>query len=175
MANVQGGARLEAQLRRMAEALGAGGVLRVGFLENATYPSTPTKKLRIAYDARKAKGQSGAIAGAPGGTTVATIAAIQNFGAPRAGIPPRPFFTNMVADKQGEWPSAIAGLLVANRYNVGKALDIAGFAIAGQLRTSIINTNSPPLAASTIARKGFSKPLIDTSHMINSVDHEVRT
>jgi outer membrane receptor for monomeric catechols len=29
------------------------------------------------------------------------------------------------------------------------------------------------LAASTVARKGFSKPLIDTSHMINSIDHAV--
>jgi hypothetical protein len=47
-------------------------------------------------------------------------------------------------------------------------------AIAGQLRESIIKTNAPPLSPRTIARKGFAKPLIDTSHMINSVDYEVR-
>jgi hypothetical protein len=103
------------------------------------------------------------------------IAAIQEFGAPKAGIPPRPFFRNMIADKQGEWPSAIAGLLKDNDYDAARALDIAGFAIAGQLKQSIIDTNAPPLSPVTIAKKGFSKPLIDTAHMINSIDHEVES
>jgi hypothetical protein len=41
------------------------------------------------------------------------------------------------------------------------------------LQQSIRDTNDPPLAQATIARKGFAKPLIDTSVMINSVDYEV--
>jgi hypothetical protein len=146
---ISGGDKLAAALRKIGEGLnasGGGATVRVGFLENAKYPD---------------------------GKPVAMIAAIQDFGAPAAGIPPRPFFRNMIANKQGEWPAAIAGLLKASDYDVERALDIAGAAIAGQLKQSIIDTNSPPLAQSTIDRKGFSKPLIETSHMINSVDHEV--
>ena len=51
---------------------------------------------------------------------------------------------------------------------------LAGEAIAGQLRQSIVDTNSPALAESTIRRKGFSKPLVDTGHMLQSVDYEVK-
>ncbi len=148
MAQFRGGEKFEKALAHISEMLGKGAVARVGFLENATYPN---------------------------GTPVAMIALIQDMGAPGAGIPPRPFFRNMIAAKQGEWPSAIAGLLRANDYDTKKALDIAGAAIAGQLKQSIIDTNSPPLAPSTVKRKGFAKPLIETSHMINSVDHEVKT
>lgn len=146
MASFRGGAKLEARLAEIARDLGRGAVLRVGFLENATYPD---------------------------GKPVAMIAAIQDFGAPAANIPPRPFFRNMIADKQREWPAAIAGLLRTNDLDPARTLDQAGFAIGGQLRQSIIDTNTPPLAPSTIRRKGFDKPLIETSHMINSVDHEV--
>lgn len=142
-----GGDKMEARLREIAENLGRGGVLRVGFLENATYPD---------------------------GKPVAMIAVIQDMGAPGAGIPPRPFFRNMIANKQTEWPGAIAINLRDTGYDAQVALDRVGFGIAGQLRQSIIDTNSPPLALSTILRKGHAKPLIETSHMINSVDHEVR-
>lgn len=120
--------------------------LRVGFLSGATYPD---------------------------GTPVAFIALIQDGGAPRAGIPPRPFFRNMIAKKQGEWPPAIGQLLVDHDWNVQKVLELAGDAIEGQLKQSILDTNAPPLAQSTIDRKGFAKPLIETSHLINSTGHEV--
>lgn len=147
MARIRGGEKFERRLREIAAAVSRPATVRVGFLEAARYPD---------------------------GKPVAMIAAIHNYGAPRAGIPPRPFFSNMIANKQGEWPAAIAGLLRANDYDAPRALDVAGAAIAGQLRQSIIDTNAPPLAPSTIRRKGFSKPLIETSHMINSIDHEVR-
>lgn len=149
MATLRGGEKFEAAMEELAEAVGSNPtIVRVGFLEGATYPR---------------------------GQPVAMIAAIQDFGAPGAGIPPRPFFRNMIAAKSPEWPAAIAGLLRANNMDVRRSLDQAGAAIAGQLRQSIIDTNSPPLAASTIRRKGHAKPLIHTSHMINSIDHEIVT
>jgi hypothetical protein len=147
VATISGGRKLEEAMVRLAEKVSNPATLRVGFLENARYPD---------------------------GKYVAMIAAIQEFGAPSVGIPPRPFFRNMIKAKQGEWPKAIAGLLVQADYDAMKALDIAGAAIAGQLRQSVIDTNAPPLAPATIRRKGFSKPLIDTSVMINSIDHEVK-
>jgi len=143
---MRGGENVTRVLERIADRVTRPATLRVGFLEGATYPD---------------------------GKPVAMIAAIQEFGAPRANIPPRPFFRNMIAKKSKEWPRAVADLLVQNDYDVARTLDQAGFAIEGQLRQSIQQTNAPPLAQSTIDRKGHSKPLVDTGHMLNSVDHEV--
>lgn len=144
--NIQGGDRFEAALQRIAESVATARSVKVGFLSGASYPN---------------------------GTPVALIAAIQNWGAPSRGIPPRPFFSNMIADKRPEWGPALGALLVANGYDAQRALALAGEGIAGQLRQSIRDTNEPPLAESTIRRKGHSKPLVDTGHMLNSVDYEV--
>jgi hypothetical protein len=140
------GDKLKAALRRITYRLSKPATVRVGFLEGATYPD---------------------------GKPVAMIAAIQEFGAPNAGIPPRPFFRNMIKNKSDQWPEGMKNALIASNYDAEKALDIVGAAIAGQLRQSVIDTNEPPLKPATIRRKGFSKPLIDTSVMINSIDHEV--
>lgn len=146
MARMRGGEGVVKVLSEVARQVSRPATLRVGFLENATYPD---------------------------GKPVAMIAAIQEFGAPSVGIPPRPFFRNMIAAKQDEWGPAIADLIVEKDYDMTAALEVAGQAIAGQLRQSIIDTNSPPLAQSTIDRKGFDKPLVDTGHMLNSVDSQV--
>ena len=148
MVTISGGKKFEKALQDIADALGGAGSVKIGFLENATYP---------------------------GGTPVAMIAAIQNWGAPAAGIPPRPFFSNMIALKSPEWPAAIGGLLVAENYDGPRVLALVGEAVAGQLRQSIRDTNEPALAASTIRRKGHSKPLVDTGHLLNSVSYEVLT
>ncbi len=148
MAGISGGEKLEAKLAEIARRLKKGAAVKVGFLEKATYPD---------------------------GTQVALIAAIQDFGAPSVGIPPRPFFRNMVADKKGEWPAALEQLLVANDYDAERALALLGEGIAGQLRQSIVDTNDPPLKPATIARKGHEKPLIDSGHLLQSVDYEVES
>jgi hypothetical protein len=85
------------------------------------------------------------------------VAAIQEYGAPSRKIPPRPFFRNMIADKSPEWPSAIGANLVATNYDTGRTLDLAGAAIAGQLRESIIKMNSPPLSPVTLMLRMMKK------------------
>lgn len=172
IAVLSGGDKLERALAEITLKLKQPGTLRVGFLEGATYPSTPTKQLRTTYAKRTKKGTKGAVKGSPGGKPVAMIAAIQEFGTGR--IPPRPFFRNAIAKYSKNWAKGIATQLKATNYDTRKTLMITGEVIAGQIRQSIIETNSPPLSPTTIARKGFSKPLIDTSHMINSVNYEVR-
>lgn len=144
--DIKGGEKFEAVLTEMARRFGTGKAVRVGFLEGAKYDD---------------------------GTSVAMVAAIQNYGAPSRGIPPRPFFSNMIAEKSPEWPDAIAGLLKTNDYDAVLTLTQVGEAIAGQLKDSINNGSYAPLKQSTIDRKGFDKPLIDTGHMINSIDYEV--
>lgn len=147
MVELTGGANLAKRLAEIAEGIGSGvnhGTVRVGFLAKATYPD---------------------------GKSVALIAALNNWGTKTA--PPRPFFTNMIADKSPAWGDDLGVALKLTDYNVRRALDLVGANIAGQLRQSIIDTNAPPNAPSTIAKKGHSKPLVDTGHMLNSVDHEV--
>ena len=161
MAEIKGGDKFEAALARIATLAGNATSVSIGFLSEATYPN---------------------------GKPVAMIAAIQEWGAPRAGLPPRPFFRNMIADKKGEWPKAISDLLVANGYDALRTLQQTGEAVAGQLRESIVRTDSPALAESTLRKRGVggmvynakdrrtfgAKPLIDTGHMLNSVNYQVK-
>jgi len=143
---VKGGDKLEARLREMVKSLDAAEKVRVGFLENSKYPD---------------------------GTPTAMIAAIHNYGAPAAGIPPRPFFSSMIAEKESGWGEDLGKSLVAKNFNAKNALGFMGERIKGQLQDSIVNGSYAPLKPATIKRKGFDTPLIDTSHMLNSVDYEV--
>lgn len=147
MVKISGGDKLEKALAEIAKKVSKPGTLNVGFLEGATYPD---------------------------GTSVPMVAAIQEFGAPAKGIPPRPFFRNMIAAKSPEWGDGVAQALKAKDYDTTEALNLVGEGIKGQLQDSIKTTNSPPLAPSTVKAKGFDTPLIDTGHMLNSVDFEVR-
>ena len=123
--------------------------MSVGFLEGATYPD---------------------------GTSVAMVAAIQNFGAPAAGIPARPFFSNMVKDKAPEWGDGVAQALEASDNDSARALAIVGEGIKGQLQEAIASYSAgPPLKPATVRRKGFDKQLVDTGHMLNSVGYEVKS
>lgn len=173
MAEVSGGEGLTAKLAEIREKIGDAREVRVGFLENATYPD---------------------------GQPVAMVAALNNYGAPEAGIPARPFFTNMVADKSSGWGEKFAKVLRAADYDAAKSLDLMGVGIAGQLREAIVTTNDPPNSAVTNLlkqrfpmREGMTfadvqqarqdvaggetapagKPLTWTGHMLMSVDSEV--
>lgn len=118
-----GGDRLRNYLDGIAARVASASQVAVGFLEGATEAD---------------------------GVSVAMIAAIQEFGAPKAGIPPRPFFRSMIAAKKGEWGDALAGLLRTNDYDTDRSLAQAGEAIAGQLRQSIVDIVAPPLSPVTL-------------------------
>jgi len=147
MSKVRGGDVFLERIKDISEKLDRHAVLKVGFLSGATYPDSDVN--------------------------VPTVAAINEFGAPSRGQPPRPFFRNMIAKKKGSWGKAISNLLKENGYSAEKTLRKTGEGISGQLKQSIHDLTSPPLKQSTIDRKGFNKPLIDTGHMLNSVDYEV--
>jgi hypothetical protein len=146
MAEISGGDKLERALQELGRQLGRGGEVRVGYLSGATYPD---------------------------GTSVALVGALNEWGTSRA--PARPAIRNMIAAKSKDWPESAANILRHTNNDVPQTLQLLGEGIRGQWQTSIRYLTSPPLAPSTIARKGFSKPLIDTSVMINSVAVEVKT
>lgn len=176
---IKGGEKLQAALKKISENVSKASKLKVGFLENATYPD---------------------------GTSVAMVAAIQEFGAPKVGIPPRPYFRTMVAEKSPEWPAAVGTLLKQNSFDGERTLNQMGEGIKGQLQESIINTNSPALSPVTVMLRGMrandsslvvtgktvgeaaqrvadgktnygasTKPLIDSGHLENSVDYQVES
>lgn len=146
MVSLKGGDKLEQALKELSAKVKTASTVRIGFLEDATYPD---------------------------GTSVPMVAAIQEFGAPARNIPPRPFFRNMISNKSGEWPKAIGDLLEKNKYDSKKTLEQVGAAIKGQLQQSIVDFDSVPLSPKTIKRKGFDKQLVDTGTMLRSVDYEV--
>jgi hypothetical protein len=148
MATVTGGNKFNQILADMAKQVSSAQAVRVGWLEGAVYPS---------------------------GVPVALVAAMDEFGVPSRGQPPRPAFRNMIAAKQGEWPKAIADLLKTNNYDAKITLQQTGEAVARQLRQSIIEITEPPLKPSTIKRKGFDKPWIETGFLLSKVDYEVKT
>lgn len=123
MVTLKGGDKLAAALAEISKKVSKASSVDVGFLEDATYPD---------------------------GKSVAEIAAIQEFGAPRAGIPPRPFFRTMISEKSPQWPEAVGDLLVSNGYDAAKTLGQTGEAIKGQLQQSIIDTFNPPLSPITL-------------------------
>lgn len=103
----------------------------------------------------------------PDGTHVAMVAAIHNFGK-------WPFFSTVLEEKGPKWPDELAKALAASNFDANIALHYMGELILGQIKQQIRDTHSPPLAPSTIARKGFDKPLIDTAHMLNSGGYEIK-
>ena len=147
--SLSGGDKIQAALEEIARKMG-GGSVSVGFLEGATYKD---------------------------GTPVAAVAFWNEYGIPSRGQPPRPFFRRMIADESPTWPEKMAALAKVKDYNGQEVLTIMGDDIKGALQYSINNFYDPPLAQSTIDRKGFDKPLIggglETGHMLNSVGFEV--
>lgn len=143
-----GGEALQKYLETIAAKVGSAESVRVGFLENATYPD---------------------------GTPVATVAAANEFGRPDRNQPPRPFFRDVIAVGNLEWGDKLAGLLQFTGYDAEQALGLLGEGIKGELQAAIRHFDDPPLKQETIDRKGFAKPLIDTGHMLNSVDYEVNS
>lgn len=119
------------------------GELQVGFMSGASYPD---------------------------GTNVPTVAFFNEFGTSKS--PPRPFFRGMIERESPTWTDAVAKL--AQGVDSGEQiLNMMGEVIKGQLTKSINDFSSPGLAQSTKDRKGFPKPLIETTRMLNSITYKV--
>lgn len=119
---LKGGDKLTRVLKEIGDA--AKGSVRVGFLEDATYPD---------------------------GTKVAAVAFWNEFGhGGQFPAPPRPFFRNMIEAESGGWPKLLAGMLKYQDYDGEKALRGVGEIIKQQLQESIINFDAPALSPTTL-------------------------
>jgi hypothetical protein len=144
---IKGGDKWERVLNEIAQKVQNKGKLQVGFLEGSTYPD---------------------------GTPTALVAAVHEFGSKN--VPPRPFFRNMVKKHAGEWPKLVAKLLSrkGTNYDVQKTFQTLGILIKEQLQDAIRTVAGPALHWRTVKRKGHDTKLIDTGHMLHSVDYDVK-
>ena len=153
MVEAIGGKGLEAALARIQRQLTSAASVEVGFLETARYDD---------------------------GTSVALVALVNEFGHTRIhpNQPARPFFREMIAKESKHWAEDASTALKAHDYSAKAALGEMGMEIKAELRLSINELVSPPLAPSTIAAKGFDKPLIgggpSGGRMRDSVDFVVK-
>ena len=107
------------------------------------------------------------------GESVPGVAYQNEFGLVTNNQPPRPFFRRMISSESPTWPDKISKLIKTGKYTGNQILEMMGHDIEGALRQSILDLQDPPLSPITIAKKGFSKPLIDTKLMLNSVVSKV--
>ena len=87
------------------------------------------------------------------GTPVAGVAAVQELGSPKMGIPPRPFFRTTAEEKKGEWAELFeraARAIIDGTVTPDDALDSIGLQVAGQVRTTIGNIYEPALSPVTL-------------------------
>lgn len=116
-------------------------------------------------------GDAGAHSG--DGISLPELAAIHEYG---LGVPARPFL-GPFAEKSRESVTRRIGEAIANGLVKGgdalAGIRILGEWCVGQIKAAIAAGIPQPNAPSTVARKGSSKPLIDTGQLRNSITYKV--
>ncbi len=120
------------------------GSVNVGFLEGATYPD---------------------------GTPVAQVAFWNEYGTTT--IPPRPFFRTTIEGKSQSWSLVMAKAAYQSKFDGEYTMKMVGIRASEDIQQAIVGWTTPGNADSTIAIKGFDKPLIHGGDMMRAVDYEV--
>ncbi|WP_312766113.1 hypothetical protein [Enterobacter soli] len=116
----------------------------------------------------------------PDGTSVAMVAASNEYGRPENNQPPRPFFRNAISEHSEEWGDTVARGIGAG-LPVEQVLEVVGAQIQGDVQESISKLIDPPLSPTTLhirrtrkeRRTDSTKPLVDSKVMIGDVNYEV--
>lgn len=135
MASFSGGDKLRARLAEMADKLGKASKVQVGF------PSA-------------GEGEQGG-ATYPDGTLVAAVAAYQEYGAPKAKIPPRPFLRPTFASQKNEWADDLSKMIVSSNYDANAALTAVGSEMIGSIQEAIADIDNPALSPITVMLRGM--------------------
>lgn len=117
--------------------------VRVGVLENATYPD---------------------------GTPVAMVAFWNEYGTRTS--PVRAFFRTTVSEQKKNWVLSVQNLMKMHN-DPQRVMGLIGEHMKGNIVESIATWSDPPNSAYTVAKKGFNKPLVDSSQMSRSITFEV--
>jgi hypothetical protein len=117
---------------------------------------------------------AGAAESYPDGTSVVEVAASHVFG---VGVPQRDFMAfakDGIRDKAEPILRQIASLGDGDEKGISALQEAAGQAGQSAIRAAITELREPPNSPATIAAKGSDNPLIDTTHMRDSVTYVVR-
>lgn len=110
------------------------------------------------------------------GLTIATIAAVNNFGSADGVIPPRPFLAPAI-EKGAPVYQRLAEVMIpkvlAGEMTMTTLLEQMGNLAEGHIKQEITDLKTPPNAASTIAAKGSDNPLIDTGSLRQSIRYVI--
>ena len=113
-------------------------------------------------------------------TPVAAIAEIHEYGAPAAGIPPRPFIRPAIINHGGEWGKNISKgckAVMNGRVSPKDMLLAVGSVISADIQTAIRDVKTPELAERTKRSRDRKKraydPLNDSGYMIATVNAQV--
>lgn len=108
----------------------------------------------------------------PDGKRIGRIATINEYGVPEHNQPPRPFMRYTVIKNKQKWINILQDILPQNM-DVKRSLNILGDVVADDVSQMIKAFAVPPNRPSTIARKGFNDPLVETGLMRDSVGWKV--
>lgn len=116
-----------------------------------------------------------------GGITQAELAAVHEFGSPDRGIPERSFLRSTFESVdtkrlQKNFTARVMRAIVRGKLTPEQGVDNLGEWGVLQVRNAITVGEgiSPANAEATIAKKGSSRPLVDTGSLVQSISHEVK-
>lgn len=120
--------------------------------------------------------EEGSQSAAGGGASLADVAAFAEFGTSRA--PRRSWLLDGIVEHERDIEEAarrLARRVLKSRgsFSQRQANEVLGEMIVAMLKRRIVAHIPPPLAQSTIERKGHDTPLVDTAQLIQSIRSEV--
>ena len=104
--------------------------------------------------------------------SVATVAAANEFGGKNR--PPRPFMRTTVKKNRKKWRNFVQEVLPQYANNINGMMEKLGEIAVEDMTEMIRIWSKPPNAPSTIRRKGFNDPLIDSGQMMDSVRMQIK-
>lgn len=110
------------------------------------------------------------------GTPLLLIALVHEFGSPAMGIPQRSWLRSSALKNGAKWMELarkVLGKAADGKVELQVALGLVGEKMLADTKAGIRAGIAPALQPATIARKGSSKPLIDTGQFINSIAYKV--
>lgn len=121
------------------------------------------------------------------GPTLVEYATDNEYGSEDGSTPERSFLRSSVEENEGKYANMMTDAVsdMIDELGAGKTLPQVlgsldqsfaklGVTAVGDVQRKIVNGPFLPNSPTTIAKKGSSRPLIDTGRMRQSIDHEVR-
>lgn len=104
-----------------------------------------------------------------------SIAVWNEFGTEK--IPARPFLRKTFLKKKSVWldySESLVNQILDGKLNRKNALKLMGERMRDDIKKTMVDLKTPKNAPSTIKKKGFDDPLIDTKKLLNAVEYRVK-